>query len=51
MSKQLVSGYTDYTTADEYGAAVLGKAPAASPLLAISVETHVCSLMSLYGHC
>lgn len=51
MNKKLMSGYTAYITADEYGAAVMGKAPATTPLLVISVEMHVGPLTSLYGHC
>ncbi len=30
MNEQLISGYTAFTTADEYGAVAVGEAPATS---------------------
>ena len=32
MNEKLISGYTAYTTADEYGAGVVGDAPGTTPL-------------------
>ncbi|MEU9121560.1 LxmA leader domain family RiPP [Streptomyces sp. NPDC048506] len=54
MDEKLISGYTAYTTADEYGAAATGEAPASTSPATITIFTPVSGLtggVTIIEHC
>ena len=52
MNEQLISGYTAFTTADEFGAARVAQAPGTStPAVFISVEITGSIVTSVWKHC
>lgn len=56
MNEKLISGYTAYTTADEYAASAVGDAPATTPwcILGLIVATAASGAGTVYSgrnHC
>ena len=52
MNEKLIAGYAAFTTAEEVGAAAVGKGPASTPFLTIAIGTFgVSAGMSYYSHC
>lgn len=52
MNEKLISGYTAYTSADEYGASAVGDAPATPPTLFVSLVTAISGVaVTSTAHC
>ena len=52
MNEQLISGYTAFTTADEYGTAVVGDAPATTPFYVLGLASYALSAtLTHYANC
>jgi hypothetical protein len=51
MNEKLIAGYAAYTTADEYGTAATGEAPASVETVGISIASVALSVMSVVDKC
>ena len=52
MNEKLIAGYAAYTTADEFGAAASGDAPATTPVFGVSLASLGLSVnFTWYAHC
>ena len=51
MNEKLISGYTAYTTAEEYSVAATGNAPASAETVSIFLASVAISIQSVVDHC
>lgn len=52
MEEKLIAGYAAFTTADEYGAASMGDAPATTPLVGLAIASWTVSVVGThYAFC
>ncbi|MEU9121561.1 LxmA leader domain family RiPP [Streptomyces sp. NPDC048506] len=51
MDEKLIAGYTAYTTADEYGTAATGEAPATTPQIGVVIASFGASVMTFEKVC